>query len=185
MTFDDIKNNYSTQSVDKLKSSISNLFRSVKYNRFCLRNQHLHGLYRARKHNHIDGVLKNSLLHIFRNDKEFWNPPENKINEFGRCNDINESLFYCSNSFETCVAEAKPNKGDFITVSNFLPINKCNFFINSIGIKALQELNINTTINEFPIPKGVVLDIDRNLENLFLLDVKEKGNPSFLSQYYL
>lgn len=179
MTFDDINNNFSNSSIEDLKSSISKLMHSVGYQRYCLKNQHLDALYRARKHNHIDGVLKNNIVYFFKNDIEFWNPPEKSIKEYGRCNDKNESLFYCSNRFETCVAEVKPKKNDYITVSRFIALNRCAFFINPIGINILQKLEVSPTLNKIPKLEGGMLELDQNLEKLFLLDVDENEKDQY------
>lgn len=43
-------------------------------------------------------------------------PPANKVATIGRCNDKQESLFYCSNSFVTSVLEIKPQVNDIVTV---------------------------------------------------------------------
>lgn len=179
MTFEDIGKNFSAHSIETLASYISKLMHSVGYRGYCLENQHLNALYRARKHNHIDGVLKNNLVYLFKNDIEFWNPPEKYITEYGRCNDKNESLFYCSNSLETCIAEVKPKKGDYITVSRFLALNRCAFSINPIGINTLKDLGVSPTIKKIPTSKGDVLKLDKNLEKLFLVDVNDSEKDKY------
>ena len=179
MTFEDIAKNYSSYSLDSITSFLSEIMHKVNYTRYLFKNQHLDTFYRARKHNHKDGALKNNQIQLFKNDIEFWNPPEKDIFDYGRCNDKNESLFYCSNNFKTCIAEVKPKKDEFITVCSFLPINKCNFFINPIGINKLQELNATPTINQIPKPQGGVLDLDKQLEKLFLLDIKDDEKEKY------
>jgi hypothetical protein len=68
-----------------------------------------------------------------RNVSELLNPPSNFIKQYGRCNKVEESLFYCSNCYTTSILEVKPQKGDIVTVlavevtlnrniNNFLPL---------------------------------------------------------------
>ncbi len=119
MTFKEIIDTSKNNSISELKSLISNILLGVDYGSIFCKNQEFEGLYRARQHNQIDG---NSDTYLFTNEKEFWNPASEYIKRLGRCNDIGESLFYCSNEFETAVLEVRPNKGKFISVASFAPI---------------------------------------------------------------
>jgi len=56
------------------------------------------GFYRARKHNNVKGNLVDGTLFEYSNEKEFWNPPIENA-KIGRCNNENESMFYCSSDF--------------------------------------------------------------------------------------
>lgn len=73
-------------------------------------------LYRARKHNHLEGTInKDNLLHRFDFESEFWNtPPE--FCPLGRCQNKEESLLYCSTSWETAISKVRPTACDFVSV---------------------------------------------------------------------
>lgn len=105
-------------------------------------------LYRARKHNHLEGNIdKNNKFHLFKSENEFWNPPpEHCI--LGRCQIKGESLLYCSTSWETTISEVKPSIDDFVSVSIYHarrhPDNP-NTFLGSrivpIGVQYLSEID--------------------------------------------
>lgn len=105
-------------------------------------------LYRARKHNHLEGnVNNNNILHQFKSESEFWNPPQEYCIP-GRCQINGESLLYCSTSWETTISEVKPSTGDFVSVSIYHarrhPDNPNPFFgsrIVPIGVQYLSQID--------------------------------------------
>lgn len=103
-------------------------------------------LYRARKHNHLNGNIENNILHQFESESEFWNTPS-EICRIGRCQNKGESLLYCSTSWETAISEVRPISGDFVSVSIYHagrhPDNP-NTFLGSriipIGVQYLSQI---------------------------------------------
>jgi hypothetical protein len=69
-----------------------------------------------------------------KNISQLMNPAPELVEVYGRCNDLNESLFYCSNCYVTSILEIKPKLNDTVTVlmlrlddntldqNNFLPL---------------------------------------------------------------
>ena len=103
-------------------------------------------LYRARKHNHLEGNTRDGALHRFESESEFWNTPPEHC-PLGRCQTVGESLLYCSTSWETAISEVRPNLGDFVSVSiyNGRPISgRANEIIGSrivpIGVQYLSQI---------------------------------------------
>lgn len=130
-----------------LKEEISQIMLDYRYTTDTFTNFTFDGFYRARKHNHFKGNLKNGNLYKFINEKEFWNPPIENA-KISRCNEEGESMFYCSSDFITSILETKPVVGDYITVTNFININtqsKTSFRISPIGktyLTQIPELNL-------------------------------------------
>lgn len=171
MTFKEIINSAKELSIDELKELVSNVLSNVNYGSIYCKNQTFNGLYRARQHNQIDGQNDD---YIFTNEKEYWNPPKNCINELGRCNDIGESMFYSSNHFETAILEVRPEKGKFITVARFLPIKNGDllpsFRIKPNCIQHLKKIKgFSSCITGFDLSKrdAKFLEVDNLLDDLF------------------
>ncbi len=171
MTFKEIINSAKDLSIDELKKLVGNILSNVDYGSIYCTNQTFNGLYRARQHYQINGQNDD---YIFTNEKEYWNPPENCINELGRCNDIGESMFYSSNHFETAILEIRPEEGKFITVARFLP-NKKGDLLPSFRIKpnCIQHLKrikgFKSCITGFDLSKrdAKFLEVDNLLDDLF------------------
>jgi RES domain len=66
--------------------------------------------YRAR-------ILTNAPQHI----SDIWYPPAHKIKKIGRCNDIGESIFYCSEDQGTAILELRPTNGTSLAILQMLP----------------------------------------------------------------
>ena len=131
------------KTVDRLRTEVAKLITSYKgYGTKVWDNFEPHGLYRARQHNHLEGNLTDVGLQKFTSELEFWNNPAENCT-LGRCNDVGESIFYCSNEFEVAIQEIKPWK-EYITTSVFCPKPKQNQTSTShaipIGIEYLAEL---------------------------------------------
>lgn len=142
-----LKNIAKDESIVKLRNIISKKMLHTKYGSFFCTNQTFNGLYRARGHNHLKGNLRAGKLEAFVNEKEFWNPPEDKIKWYGRCNDIGESMFYCSNEFEVAVAEVRTTVGKYVTVCTFKNIDfgdtggkSYGFRMKPIGVDYLAKI---------------------------------------------
>lgn len=149
-------------------------------------NFKLSGFYRARTHNHLKGNIKNKNLHEFSHEGEFWNPPA-EFAPIGRCNDIRESLLYCSTSWETSIIESRPKVGDFITVTSFNLKDKEKFpfvvngsRINPIGIQYLSQINSLKENNmfanyDFENRSNEFKNLDIFLDDLFHLKTNDKN----------
>jgi hypothetical protein len=138
------------------------------------------GFFRARPHNHLDGSLTGNSLHSFEHEGEFWNRPAKQIDEPGRCNDIGESLLYCSTDPVTAIIESKPSIGNYVSVSSF-ELRDTNIFIGSwvkfIGEQYLAQIpdikhlfsaeDINRT-QEFK-------EMDTFFDDLFHMEVNEEN----------
>jgi RES domain len=171
MTFKEIIHSAKDLSIDELKKLIGNILSNVDYSSIHCTNQTFLGLYRARQHNQINGQSDD---YIFINEKEYWNPPKDCINELGRCNDIGESMFYSSNHFETAILEVRPIQGQFITVARFLPYSKGNllpsFRIKPNCIQHLKRIKgFKSCITGFDLSKRDTkfLEVDNLLDDLF------------------
>lgn len=167
-------------SVDELKKNVAEKISSLgNYNRSIWPNLTLKGFYRARIHNRLEGVSKDGNLKIFENENEFWNPPAECIKDFGRCNDIGESLLYCTNNWETAIAEVKPSGGKFLSMSIFeLKDKNSGCRIAPIGIHYLSKIDDLVNANmfkdfDFQDRNKDFVKLDSFLDDLFHLDVKE------------
>ncbi len=171
MTFKEIINSAKDLSIDELKKLVGNILSNVDYGSIYCTNQTFSGLYRARQHKQKNGQNDD---YIFTNEKEYWNPPKGYISQLGRCNDIGESMFYCSNHFETAILEVRPIQGQFITVARFLPIKKGgllpSFRIKPNCIQHLKKIKeFKSCITDFDLLKRDTkfLEVDNLLDELF------------------
>jgi RES domain-containing protein len=177
MTFEEIIHSAKDLSMDELKKLVGNILSNVDYGSIYCTNQTFSGLYRARQHSQINGQSDD---YIFTNEKEYWNPSEDCINELGRCNDIGESMFYSSNHFETAILEVRPIQGQFITVARFLPNSKGHllpsFRIKPNCIQHLKRIKgFKSCITDFDLSKrdAKFLEVDNLLDDLFTEVVNE------------
>lgn len=141
-------------------------------------------LYRARKHNHLEGNIdKNNILHLFKSESEFWNPP-NEYCISGRCQNKGESLLYCSTGWETTISEVKPSTGDFVSVSIYHARrhrNNPNTFFGSrivpIGVQYLSQIDrLKHMFKDYNFAgrNPEFYKLDTLLDNLFHADVIEE-----------
>lgn len=179
MTFEEIISKSKILTIAQLKELIGIILRDVTYSTVFCKNQTFSGLYRARQHSQIDGE---SDEYLFINEKEYWNPPPDSIKSIGRCNDIGESLFYCSNEFETAILEIRPEVGRFVSVAKFLPIKNDtklpSFRIKPNCIQHLKKIKgFNSCIKNIDLSKRdqIFLDTDNLLDDLFteIVDIKD------------
>lgn len=143
------------------------------------------GFYRARTHNHLKGNSKDGILYEFTNEGEFWNPPSEDA-PIGRCNDVGESLLYCSTSWETAIIECRPKVGNYISVTSFnlkdkekFPFVENGSRINPIGIQYLSQivsLNENQMFAnyDFQNRNSGFKKMDAFLDDLFHLKANDK-----------
>ena len=83
-------------------------------------------------------------------------------------------MFYCSNEFETAIAEVRPDLGKFITVANFRP-NIINgklpsFRIKPVCIQHLQRIvGHKSCVQKFDLTKRnkLLLEADDYFDTLF------------------
>ena len=144
------------------------------------------GFYRTRNHNQLKGNLRKGVFQEFSHEGEFWNPPA-KFTPIGRCNDVGESLLYCSTSWETAIIESRPKVGDFISVTSF-NLKEIDKFpdtagsrINPIGIQYLSQIQDlkknNMFVNyDFENRSSEFKKLDVFLDDLFHLktnDIKQ------------
>lgn len=183
MTFKEIIHSSKELSIDELEKLISNILSNVNYGSIFCTNQTFNGLYRARQHNQLNGQSDD---YVFTNEKEYWNPPIEFINQLGRCNNIGESMFYSSNHFETSILEVRPEQGKFITIARFSPIKNGNLF-PSFRIKpnCIQHLNkikgFTSCITSFDLSKrdAKFIEVDNLLNSLFTEIVNDGENYKY------
>lgn len=103
----------------------------------------------------------------FINLNDLWYNDMN-VNNYGRFNNIGESIFYCSPRWETCIYELKPNIGDIITILECEPIDRemplkvANIFFSKNSLYNGIEMNIKPIIEN---PKAVrLLESNENIE---------------------
>ena len=72
---------------------------------------------------------------LFKNTRQLWWPPPERITERGRLNKLGQSIFYCSDREDTAVLEKRPTQGEILTIL------KCDLvdpnvqpFITEVGI---------------------------------------------------
>lgn len=171
MTFKEIIEKANKNSIGDIQIAISKIFQKVNYGSVVSMNQTFNGLYRARKHKQIDGESKD---YLFTNEKEFWNPPIKNITNLGRCNNIHESMFYSSNSFETALLEVSPEEGKFISVAHFIPIklngNLSSFIIKPICLNDLKNIDDYKHLiseNYFLTRNKKFNEVDKLIDKLF------------------
>lgn len=189
MDLPDLKKAVKESSIKKLQNIIGNKMHQAKYGSFFCSNQTFNGLYRARAHNHILGSIREGKLQEFTNEKEYWNPSKENIKWRGRCNDIKESMFYCSNEFEVAVSEVRPTMGDYVTVSVFKNIDfgdtkgkLYRFRMKPIGIDYLSKIKgFKSCIDDSSGKKRSkeFLKMDTFLDELFHEKVEEKENYKY------
>jgi len=142
------------------------IFSQTRFTSEVIVNYHCDGLFRARTHNRLDGSDKT----LFTCESQFWNPPA-EICKLGRCNDVNESLFYCSIELSTSIIETKPIKGEFITVAKFQIKNPEKYNgarVRLIGVKTLSKLYpIKDVLGEDYERDAEGLELDETLDELF------------------
>lgn len=149
-------------------------------------NFKLSGFYRARIHNNLKGNSKESVLHEFSHEGEFWNPPA-EFTPLGRCNDVGESLLYCSTSWETAILECKPKVGKYISVISFrlkdkekFPFVEIGSRINPIGVQYLSQIkslieNEMFADYDFENRNDEYKKMDVFLDDLFHLKINHKN----------
>ena len=170
-------------SINDIELLVGSILRDVDYGSIFCKNQTFSGLYRARRHKLIDGQNKD---YIFTNEKEFWNPPKSYIKKRGRCNDVAETMFYCSNHFDTAILEVRPVKDEFITVAHFKPIlvnnKKPSFRIKPNCIQHLKKIKgFKSCIDGFDlsIRNTKFLEVDNFLDGLFTQIIDSKKDYKY------
>lgn len=139
-------------------------------------------LYRARKHNRLEGNFKDDKLHAFESESEFWNTPQ-EFCPLGRCQNEGESLLYCSTSWETAISEVRPNVGDFVSVSIYnarLNPEKPNTLLGSrivpIGVQYLSQIErLQHMFKDYNFKgrNAEFYELDNFLDDLFHMNVRE------------
>ena len=189
MTIDinQLKKQSSQLPLDDIIKMVENMITQVGgYQTSSWSNLVVPGLYRGRNHNHLEGNVKEGELNIFKDESEFWNPPAEALTQYGRCNDIGESLLYCSNSWETSILETRPIAGSFISVSIYQlkqnPYNPKDLLgsrVMPIGIQYLSKLDslkkhfkdVDTSNRE-----SRFYELDNFLDELFHYEVDDENN---------
>ncbi|MEO7978378.1 hypothetical protein [Flavobacterium sp.] len=131
----------------------------------------INGFYRARKHNILEGTEKKSEITKFTCESQFWNPPIDLCLKRGRCNDIHESLLYCSTEIFTAIIEVRPEKGEFVTIALFKPLEPEKYKgarVKFVGLKSLSKIPQLEHILGDDIEKDLEeLELDEILDDLF------------------
>lgn len=164
-------------SIDELEKLVAErITESGDYHRSFWTNLNAPQLYRARIHNHLEGNVREGILNSFVHEGEFWNPPADKIIEFGRCNDLGQSLLYCSNSWETAVAEVRPIEGDYLSMAVYrTKQDGLGSRISPVGIQYLSQIEslaAGQMLVDYEISdKKEIIEMDNFLDELFHLEV--------------
>lgn len=190
MSLEELKDWAKDAELEIIKEVISKRMLDVGYGSFFCSNQKFAGLYRARTHNHPNGNTRNGNLEEFLNEKEFWNPPKEFVKFYGRCNDIGESMFYCSNEFEVAITEVGPKVGQYVTVCSFenIPFGDLRngfyeFRMKPIGAEYLSKIEKFNSC----VPKDIKTlkrtkenrEMDNFLDELFHESVPEDQNNRY------
>ena len=124
----------------------------------------------------------------FNHINELGAPDEKRVTKIGRCNSVNESVFYCSFDTDTTLFETSPKEGEEITIMEYLT----PFFLEDLNVIDIDNLSIiypdlnEIFINHYDytnVPPNYVnwiKTIDRFLANEFQAIVNEKN--AFLYQ---
>jgi hypothetical protein len=171
---------------DELVDEIAQLLKECGYYSIVCQNQEFKGLYRARKHNGIEGNIGDSgKTTPFLTVKEFWNPPKEYVKQNGRCNYIEESVFYGSNEFETALAEVRPDLNHYISIAAFEPISRENspkFNTKPVCIQHLKKItSIKSCWEAFQFEENneVLRELDNYLDELFTEIVDEDSQHHY------
>lgn len=94
----------------------------------------------------------------WKTKKDLWYPETVKVR--GRCNDKNESIFYCSSNFETALIEKSPNIGDIVTVMECRKRDySSRLLLQTLGITA-ETINLKPDLEQ--------LKQDNDLLNMYI-----------------
>jgi hypothetical protein len=86
--------------------------------------------------------IKNKKVDLFSNVSELGAPPASEVSKIGRCNDKNESIFYCSHDPMTTLFEINPSFNQEFSVIKYRVIREFQE-LNAIGPEFLATLNMN------------------------------------------
>lgn len=115
-------------------------------------------LTRARKHN-----KKPMLCHI----DEIFAPAKEYVIDYGRFNEISESVFYCSTEPITSLKELKPQKGDIVTLMEFELMSQLDNLLfvghkvlarNPLLTKLLSTFYDNRDLNQKQMEMNEIID---------------------------
>jgi hypothetical protein len=125
------------------------------------------GVFRARIHDNNNE---------FETLGEIWYPDwaniEKKYHDFGRCNNIGESMFYCSTSIDTCITELRPKLGKYVTIVEYnsrLGLDKVASVMSVIGVKTMQQMgnDYSKILSDY---YNRITEFNGNLEKQLLID---------------
>lgn len=170
-----LSENSSLQELEKIVARL--ITNTGDYHRSFWTNLIVPQLFRARIHNNLVGNIRDNGLNPFTSEVDFWNRPKDFIKEFGRCNDIEQSLLYCSNSWETAIAEVRPVEDDYLSMSVFrIKQDGLGSRISPVGIQYLSQIESlkNTQmLDNYKISDKIeIKEMDNFLDDLFHLEVK-------------
>ena len=126
-------------------------------------------------------------------------PPESSISRYGRCNLINNSILYGAFTWFTASNELKPQKGDLVTISNWVPKPKSVLSICPIFFKTTSngfthnelsfefKIQYENFINEhYPKAKHAQLNLFMEfLAECFAKEVDEHNHYDYFLSSYL
>jgi|GEM_PF-6032925 len=84
-----------------------------------------YGIFRARQVYNDDPYL---LI------EDMWAKPDRLVMDYGRCNNIKESRFYCSNFFLTCLVECRAKENTKWVLAEYEPVEEKKILTLPIGI---------------------------------------------------
>ena len=126
----------------------------------------------------------NNLNDLFTTTEQLWYPPSDKIDKIGRCNNIGQSLFYCSIDPKTILRELRPEKNNWITILECSTPNRAWSSLMPIGILALKNINndLYTIFANHFNTSFLISENDKKINLLletFLTDIFQKKEREF------
>lgn len=163
--FDEIASNY---TIEEIENKISRALKKVNYSRYFFPYIKLEGFFRARLHENENEF---NFIH------EFWSRPNEQVKNYGRCNDKNQSILYCSAHRVISILEVKPKKQQYVSVISVIIDPNFLLKISPIVITRLKEINSSNknfaALDKILIKSdNPIYSVDVHLEKLFCVDVK-------------
>ena len=110
----------------------------------------------------------------FENAEDLWYPPSENVKSIGRCNDIQESMFYGTCKPETTIFELKFRVRDILTLMS-AENGESDFNMFAIGVshpqKANPQFKVNVLNGSTPYQEEDVRSIDAFLHKIFIKTV--------------
>jgi len=164
-------------------SCISEILKRYDYQR-TVHFYKMKAVFRARR---VDCGTLDDAISVLDNIEQLSYPRSPEDNKIGRCNFFGKPVFYCSSDKGTPIFEIRPNLGNFISLTTFVPKEKDSFELTFpiIGVKQLlksfSQRKIHKSITEMIEKemnslKPAILEIDNYFAELFVKSISEQNN---------